>query len=269
VNRIQHNFLEEMFMVRKLLCVIAILGLGMVVLAMARAQPAKEPPKYPSLQPELQTTTPPDPTAIPDAEAAQKAVQQKETQLLKLLQEINDASRDMEPGNVLQEARALDAFKKLLPLLKERSTWLLNKQEEFFKAMQLYEAALEKTPAAFRRAAEVYARYAAEEEDLVLKEQYLEMSTRSKKLAAVMQERAKAAKGARAEVAQKLRFVEKSVVFLNRLEQFLAIYDPGAGKSAEVDAYLKQLDAYINHFHASIGAFKALSDKIQNGAGTP
>jgi hypothetical protein len=154
-------------------------------------------------------------------------------------------------------------------MLKERSTWLLNKQEQFAKDMQLYEAALAKTPAAFRRAAEVYAQYAAAEDDLVFKEQYLEMSTRSKKLATVMEDRVKAAKGARVEVAQKLRFVEKSVVFLNRLEQFLAIYDPAVGRSAEVDSYLKQLDAYIDHFHASIGAFKALSDKIQSGATNP
>src|SRR6266404_4880890 len=95
------------------------------------------------------------------------------------------------------------------------------------------------------------------------------MAQRSKKLAGAMEVRAKGVKNAQVEVAQKLRFVEKSVVFLNRLGDFLAIYDPASGKSAEVDSYLKQLDAYIAHFYRSIHAFKHLSDTIQNGTASP
>lgn len=249
----------------------AILGLILAMAAHAQDGKQRPTPAAPPAPPQVasQAGGKPDPAAIKDAETAQKAVQQKETELLKVLQEITDATKDLQPGDMLKEQMALDGFRKLLPLLKERSAWLLGKQEEFAKNMALYQAALEKTPAAFRRAGAEYARFAAEEEDLFFKEQYLDMANRSKKLVAAMEGRAKAVKDAQAEVAQKLKFVEKSVVFLNRLEEFLAIYDPANGKSAEVDAYLKQLDGYISHFHQSIGAFKQLSDRIQNTPASP
>lgn len=204
-----------------------------------------------------------DDKAIKEAEQAQKAVQDREERLVAVLKEIEEAVRDMDPGNFVKERRALDGFKKVIPLLKERSAWLLDKQAEYSKNMEVYKAALEKTPAAFRRASDVYARFAAAEDDLFFKEQYIDMANRSQKLATAMEVRSKAVEVAQGEVAQKLRFVERSVVYLNRLEEFLAIYDPAAGKSAEVDSYLKQLDSYIGHFHQSINTFRQLSEKIQ------
>jgi hypothetical protein len=249
-------------------CLAAFVSLGVLVTLAAHAQ-VREASKTPSTPAIPQASDNSDDGAIKEAESAQKVVQQKEEQLLKLLQEIAESTRDIEPGNLPKEQKALEGFKKLLPLLKERSAWLLNKQEDFSKNMQLYQAALEKTPRAFLRAAEVYGKFAADEDDLFFKEQYLDMAQRSKKLAAAMEVRAKGVKNVQVEVAQKLRFVEKSVVFLNRLGDFLAIYDPASGKSAEVDSYLKQLDAYIAHFYQSISAFKQLSDTIQNGTASP
>lgn len=209
-----------------------------------------------------------DDKALKEAELAQKAVQEREEKLIAVLKEIEEAVKDIEPGNFTKERRALDGFKKVIPLLKERSAWLIDHQQEFAKHMDLYKAALQKTPAAFRRASEVYARFAAQEGDLFFKEQYLDMANRSKKLATAMEARAKAVEGAQSEVAQKLKFVERSVVFLNRLEEFLAIYDPAGGKNAEVDQYIRGLDAYISQFHKSINAFRQLSDRIQNGTPT-
>jgi hypothetical protein len=226
---------------------------------------AAEPPLKPAGSKQSATSsTQPDQSAIKDAEAAQKTVQEKEATLIKLLQEISEATKDVEPGNFLKEKRALDSFRKVIPLLKERATWLLDKQQEFGKHIQLYQAALEKMPRAFMRASEAYSKYAADEGDLFFKEQYLEMSARSKKLAATMEARAKQVSGAEAEVAQKLRFVERSVVFLNRLDEFLAIYNPASGRSADVDAYLRQLDSYITHFNETISSFRQLSEKIQS-----
>lgn len=258
-----------MLLVRRLVpCLAVLIGLALVMTLAAHAQ-VKQVPKPRARQTVAPPNRSPDEGAIQEAEAAQKVVQQKEEQLLKVLQEISESTRDMEPGNLLKEQRALDGFKRLLPLLKERSTWLLNKQEDFSKHMALYQAALEKMPRAFLRAAEVYGKYAESEEDLFFKEQYLDMAQRSKKLAAAMEVRVKGMRNAQAEVAQKLRFVGKSVLFLNRLGEFLALYDPAAGRSSEVDSYLKQLDAYIAHFHQSIHAFQQLSDAIQNGTATP
>jgi hypothetical protein len=243
-----------------------IVGVGLVV---GVALPVLLAADLPSAKPSTTSSTQPDSTAIKEAEHAQKAVSQKEEKLLKLLQEISEATRDVERGNVLKEKTALDGFKKVIPLLKERAAWLLDKQQEFGKTMQLYQAALEKMPDAFLRASDVYGQYAAKEADLFFKEQYLDMANRSKKLAKTMDARAKQVHGAQADVAQKLRFVERSVVFLNRLEEFLAIYDPAGGRSGEVDAYLKQLDAYIAHFHETIDSFKQLSEKIQSGTASP
>lgn len=212
---------------------------------------------------------PPRPSPMKDAELAQRVVSEREADVLKVLREISEATQGTQPWDVAKERQAIDGFKKLIPLLKERSTWLLGKHEEFVKSMSLYQAALAKAPAAFLRASETYTKYAAEEDEIFFKEQYLDMATRSKKLAAVMDARANAVKDVQADVAQKLRFVERSVIFLNRLEEFLAIYDPANDKSAEVDAYLRQLDQYITHFNASITAFKQLSDKIQTTATSP
>jgi len=218
---------------------------------------------------QLRSPAPKNLSPMRDAELAQKVVQEKEADVLKVLREISEATQGTQPWDIAKERQALDGFKKLIPLLKERATWLLTKHEEFGKNMNLYQAALAKAPAAFMRASDAYTKYAAEEDEIFFKEQYLDMATRSKKLAAVMEARANAIKEVQADVALKLRFVERSVVFLDRLEEFLAIYDPANDKSAEVDAYLKQLDAYITHFNQSITAFKQLSDKIQSSTTSP
>lgn len=248
---------------------IALIVLGAIMGLTAYAAVNKDRSETLTSHPVRPPSDKPEASPIKEAEAAQKVVQQKEAELLKVLKEISEATQGMQPGDMTKERQALGGFKKLIPLLKQRAAWLLGKQEEFARNMQLYQAALEKAPGAFLRAGEAYTKFAGEEEELFFKEQYLDMASRSKKLAGVMQTRAEAVKDAQAEVGQKLRFVERSVVFLNRLEEFLALYDPANDKSAEVDAYLKQLDAYITHFNQTIGAFRQLSDKIQNSTASP
>jgi hypothetical protein len=239
------------------------MGFRLLLIACLGAMAAAAYAQYQKGQP------PKNASPMKDAELAQKVVQEKEADVLKVLREISEATQGSQPWDMVKERQALDGFKKLIPLLKERSGWLLSKHEEFVKNMNLYQAALAKAPSTLLRSSEAYTKYAAEEDEIFFKEQYLDMAARSKKLAAVMEARANTIKEVQADVAQKLRFVERSVVFLNRLEEFLTIYDPANDKSAEVDAYLKQLDAYIVHFNKSITAFKQLSDKIQSSTTSP
>src|SRR5437667_4272287 len=109
-------------------CLAAFVSFGVLVTLAAHAQ-VKEVAKIPSPQSIPQVSGNSDDGAIKEAESAQKVVQQKEEQLLKLLQEIAESTKDIEPGNLPKAQKALEGFKKLLPLLKERSAWLLNKQE--------------------------------------------------------------------------------------------------------------------------------------------
>jgi hypothetical protein len=217
----------------------------------------------PTANPKKAPSSTGDEAAIKEADVAQKTVQEKEEKLVKLLHEIAEATNDIQPGDLAKENRALDSFKKIIPALRDKAAWLLNKQQDFGQSMQLYQAALERMPGAFLKAGEVYAKYAAAEEDLFFKEQYLDMSARSKKLAATMAVRAKEVKGTEAEIGQKLRFIERSVVFLTRLEGFVSIYDPASGKTPEIQTYLKHLDSYISQFNLTIASFRQLSDKIQ------
>jgi len=101
-----------------------------------------------------------------DAELAQKVVQEKEADVLKVLRGISEATNGSQPWDMVKERQALEGFKKLIPLLKERSAWLLGKHEEFVKSMTLYQAALAKAPTAFLRASDAYGKFAAEEDEI-------------------------------------------------------------------------------------------------------
>lgn len=246
--------------------VTGVVALGFTIALAAQAQvseksemstPGKPTPANPNAKA--------DPQAIKEADEAQKLVQKREELLLGLLKEIDQHIRGIEPGSLQKERLALDGFKKLTPQLRQQAQWLLDKQPDFSKNLQLYKAALDKMPPALLRAADAYAKFAADEEDDFFKEHYLEMNFRARRLGEVMAVRARAMEATHGEVLKRIRFVEKSIVFLNRLEDFLAIYDPAVGKSAEVAAYIQQLDSYIAHFHRSIRAFKDLAGRIQSG----
>jgi hypothetical protein len=95
-----------------------------------------------------------------------------------------------------------------------------------------------------------------------LGENPLDMAQRARAFGEALEQRGRELDRTVADVHGKLRFVERSVVFLDRLEQFLAIYDPVAAPGEEVRRYLAQLDRYIDHFDRSIKAFQALSATI-------
>lgn len=198
------------------------------------------------------------------ARDAKKKVQDAEAQVLQSLQEIERLSNERRPGDWQTEKLVIDEFrKKLIPALRKNASEFLTKKAEFDKNFKLYLAAVEKAPPAFQSASKLFEEYAEQEDDDLLKGHYIDMQQHALKWAKEMEVRHSRLDSIYKEVADKTKFVEKSLVFLDRLDGFLQIYpDPDNGD--EVQKYLQNLNNYIEQFRKTIEAFKNFSKTIDD-----
>lgn len=196
------------------------------------------------------------------AKEAKKNVDETEARVLQSLQEIERLSSQQSLGDWRNEKLVIDEFRtKLIPSLKKAATDLLTKKADFDKKFKLYQAAVQKAPAAFDAAAKQFQQYADQEEDMTFKENYLDMEQHARKWSKEMDQRHSRLDEMYKEVTEKTRFVEKSVLFLDRLDEFLQIY-PDPDKAAEVQQYLQKLNNHIEQIRRAINSFKDFSKSI-------
>lgn len=196
------------------------------------------------------------------AKEAKKNVDETEARVLQSLQEIERLSSQQSFGDWQNEKLVIDEFRnKLIPSLKKSATDLLAKKADFDKKFKLYQAAVQKAPAAFDAAAKQFQQYADQEEDMTFKENYLDMELHAKKWSKEMEQRHSRLGEMYKEVSEKTQFVEKSVVFLDRLDEFLQLY-PDPDKAAEIQQYLQKLNNHIDQIRRAINSFKDFSKSI-------
>lgn len=193
---------------------------------------------------------------------AKKQVDDTEARVLQSLQELERLASQQAFGDWRNEKLVIDEFRtRLIPSLKKAATDLLARKEDFDKKFKMYQAAVKKAPAAFDAAAKQFQQYADNEDDAAFKENYLDMELHAKKWAREMEQRHGRLDEMYKEVTDKTQFVEKSVVFLDRLDEFLQIY-PDPDKAAEVQQYLQKLNNHIEQIRRAINSFKDFSKSM-------
>lgn len=204
-----------------------------------------------------------DDEVIRTAEDVQKNLKKREEQLAKAFLELDALLKTMGPGNIPKERKALDDYVKIIQMLRQQATELIDKHSEFIKHYQLYRNTLEKTPEALNNAGQVYQKFADEEPSEFFKEQYLDNANKAKSIADVMAQRIKDLDNKDREVTEKIAFVQRSRVFLDRQEGFVRLVMAGGVEASKVEEYVQSLNKYIQQFEQNIRMFREITDKIQ------
>ena len=187
----------------------------------------------------------------------------------KLLAEVQQHVSQMKPGDIAMEKMAIDAFRQLLPKLKAEARWLLDKRVELEANGQRYVDSLNNSSQAFLDLVPIWEKFAQEEGEVALKDNYTATAKNFKSLSVEMNRRRTAFQAGASTIHEKLTFVDRSHVFLDRLERALPILDQPAAAGADVQAYLAQVRKYLDSFEIAIKSFKDLSDNMQRPSGKP
>ena len=84
----------------------------------------------------------------------------------------------------------------------------------------------------------------------------------AEKIAARYADRLRTADAAQAELAERMEFTRRSVVYLTRLEAWIELMIVGQADGAALQEQLRQLHKYVDYLEASIKTVRAVSDKI-------
>jgi hypothetical protein len=201
------------------------------------------------------------------AQIAGRRVTDGANEVGKLLAEVQQHVSQMKPGDIVVEKMAIDAFRKLLPKMKAEARWLLDKRVELEANGERYVESLNSSSQAFLDLVPIWERFAQEEAEGGLRDNYIATAKNFKTLSEEMKRRRTAFEAGVSTIHEKLAFVERSHVFLDRLERALPILDQPASAGAEVQAYLTQVRKYLDSFEIAIKAFKDLSDNMQRPSG--
>ncbi len=209
--------------------------------------------------------TPVDPK-VKAAEEARSTVLKRGEELEKSTKELLRVIQEMDETLPKQKV-AWDGLKSHMALLKKVGNDVKQNQDRFNRDFQLYRTALEKAATSFKELVAMYKKYAEKEDDSFFQEQYFDMADAAQKFSEATRKKHDAIDAIHAEVTQKLRFVDKSLAWLDRFSQFATLYDPVIDKGAEVERILEELNAYISYFEQSIRTFKDFSKKVLDTTG--
>lgn len=213
--------------------------------------------------------TPRPEEVIREAEGAEKAVSQREADLVKSLKDLDLILAQWAPGDLRQEGRALGQSKKVVQQLRAFADSLIKGHAEANKHFQLYRGALDRAPEKLTASTAVYERYAAGETLDFFKEQYLDMAAKAKVIAIRFTARGQELAKVERDLTAKMEFVQKSRVFLDRMDGFIDLMACGQGNGAEVQQYLGQLTRYMAQLETSIRGFRTITDKIATPPAQP
>jgi len=181
-------------------------------------------------------------------------LEQSTRELLRLIQEMDDTLSSQE--------LAWEHLKKQMALLKQIGEGLRQQKNEFARDFELYESALEKAIAAFTELSALYQQFAQDEDEDFFKASYLDLADISTKFSELMTKRHEGLAALNSEMSTRLKFVDRSLLWLDRFDQFATAYDPTIDKGAEVERMLEELNQYISYFEESIKAFGDFSNRV-------
>lgn len=209
---------------------------------------------------------------LDQAKQASEELVHWEDKVVGLLETIQKRLEETRPSSVMEFDRAasLSDFKEVLGELRVPATWLMENRPGFEESLSAYGAAIGKAGPAMDKAAQTYYSLSKKyPEDHVLRQHYVILGNHAREAVASLNDRAAALDTHRKELAVQLAFVQESLVYLDHLEFFLDIYPASSDSARRIEYYLSQLNAFIEHFEATVSLFQNFSQGLAKPAEAP
>lgn len=214
---------------------------------------------------------PPDPKvrmaqiAKEEVEYAEKALAKTEADILK---EVDEAVAGMALDKPGAEKLAIDGMRRVAARGRALAKKLVEGHAAYAASAKALKGVYARSPAVFRDAAKTFRGYAAEEEFEDIKKDYLTCAETWESLAMVMEKRVEAIAGEEKAIAEAMRMVERTGVFLERFEAHLASYpDLSAGEDRQ--KFLDQLRRYVQTYEGLRGSLGKFNEQLKKQALAP
>lgn len=214
-----------------------------------------------------------DPPQLKPALEARERIEASGRSLDKLEAELVAAMDRMMPGtfSATQEKVTVLALREYVKKLRAMGKELIGRGDEFVRSSKTYRDAVSSAPGAFREASKVFAQYADEEPFEDFKKEYRKMSVDWANIAATMDFRAKEMNEdeVKRDWPNTLRYLERSCLFLDRLDAFLEAWPVNLEDGVRREQYLNDLKRYLDGFESLRKQLGTLRDKVQKTARSP
>lgn len=180
-----------------------------------------------------------------------------------VIREIQELSVRFDPRDLTMENALIDNYRtRLIPMLLADARALLERRDEFDEAFRAYMEALGAAPQAFRDAASEYQAFADAETDEYFSAKYDELADQAELYARAMAMRQEEMQKLYEDIDDRTRFVARSVVFLERFDEFLSLV-PDLKSGDELQLYLQKLNEFAEQLKAAIESFGLVGDKLR------
>lgn len=234
-----------------------------VLLTVTRLHGQDQRPPAPELSQPLEA----DANAIFEkARAAKENVEAWNEQLKEGIEQISALSQQFEGAEfqLAPEKQSIDVYRqKILPAMLKGAEEILAQRKDFEHNFELYSRSIDFAVPALREASEVWHRYATEETEREFQEQYTEGARTIERWAEIFQTRQTRLNTTRHEIDDKVAYVERSALLLNRLDALLSLYPNEADASAQIEAYLVKLQTFQQQFRVLLKSFHDLGETFQ------
>lgn len=217
------------------------------------------------------TPAPPDPKvrmaqiAKEEVEYAEKALAKTEADILK---EVDEAVAGMALDKPGAEKLAVDGMRRVAARGRALAKKLVEGHAAYAASAKALRGVYARSPAVFRDAAKTFRGYAAEEEFEDIKKDYLTCADTWESLAKVMEKRVEAIAAEEKAIAETMRMVERTGVFLERFEAHLASYpDLSAGEDRQ--KFLDQLRRYVQTYEGLRESLGKFNEQLKKQAVAP
>lgn len=214
---------------------------------------------------------PPDPKvrmaqiAKEEVEYAEKALAKTEADILK---EVDEAVAGMALDKPGAEKLAVDGMRRVAARGRALAKKLVEGHAAYAASAKALRGVYARSPAVFRDAARTFRGYAAEEEFEDIKKDYLTCADTWDSLAKVMEKRVEAIAEEEKAIAEAMKMVERTGVFLERFEAHLASY-PDLSAGEERQKFLDQLRRYVQTYEGLRGSLGKFNEQLKKQALAP
>lgn len=188
-----------------------------------------------------------DDSALALAKSTRDRVLSLEEQLVAAIEKLRGSTDQLVPGKLAQEKTTVADLRAAIKLQLALAQSLDTNFAGYAKSATSLGDELGRGPERFKQAAELFRRYAKEEEYGDLKSDYQQLAALWDKAGETYAARAKRIAPEIAEMRQAVKYVQGTARFLARLDQHLAVYD-GLGSGVEREKYIEQLRLYVKSF---------------------
>jgi len=184
-------------------------------------------------------------TAVATRQQIEAAEREMEESLELLFSQLDSAIQAIQPDDLVGERLAIAELRKIIPLLRQEASAIIEAHEAFRKAAMRYGEELELARPIIYQAVEAFQNYAASEPYEDLQEQYRLVAESFVAINSKYQQLKEQVAPSITAVTANLDYTVRTALFLERLEQFLVVMP---SDSPNLERFLKSLARYVKSF---------------------